>query len=64
MRQENCIPLLATIKTWMADKPATLSKKSDLDKAIRYSLNLLDALVLPRGPRAEINALAENALAV
>lgn len=42
----------------------TLSKKSDLAKAIRYSLNQWDALVLYcKEDRAEIsNALAENAL--
>ncbi len=58
------MPLLATIKTWMTDKLAMLSKKSDLAKAIRYSLNQRDALVLYcQEGRAEIsNALAENAL--
>lgn len=64
VRQEKSIPLLATIKSWMTDKLATLSKKSDLAKAIRYSLNQWDALVLYcEEGRAEIsNALAENAL--
>jgi hypothetical protein len=64
VRQEKSVPLLASIKTWMTDKLATLSKKSDLAKAIRYSLNQWDALALycEQG-RAEIsNALAENAL--
>ena len=63
-RQEKSVPLLASIKTWMTDKLATLSKKSDLAKAIRYSLNQWDALALycEQG-RAEIsNALAQNAL--
>ena len=48
----------------MTDKLATLSKKSDLAQAIRYSLNQWDALVLYcEEGRAEIsNALAENAL--
>ncbi|KVZ32118.1 IS66 family transposase [Burkholderia ubonensis] len=64
VRQEKSVPLLATIKTWMTDKLATLSKKSDLAKAIRYSLNQWDALALYcEEGRAEIsNALAENAL--
>lgn len=46
------------------NKLATLSKKSELAKAIRYSLNQWDALVLyGEEGRAEIsNALAENAL--
>ncbi|MBC8733037.1 IS66 family transposase, partial [Paraburkholderia sp. UCT2] len=64
LRQENSVPLLATIRTWMTDKLATLSKKSELAKAIRYSLNQWDALALYcEEGRAEIsNALAENAL--
>ncbi|WP_156438087.1 IS66 family transposase, partial [Burkholderia sp. BDU5] len=64
VRQERSIPLLAAIKTWMTDKLAALSKKSELAKAIRYSLNQWDALVLYcEEGRAEIsNALAENAL--
>ncbi len=37
--QEKSVLLLAAIKTWMTDKLATLSKKSELAKAIRYSLN-------------------------
>ena len=64
VRQEKSVPLLASIKSWMTDKLATLSKKSDLAKAIRYSLNQWDALALycEQG-RAEIsNAPAENAL--
>ncbi|MFM0053947.1 IS66 family transposase, partial [Caballeronia grimmiae] len=64
VRQEKSVPLLAAIKAWMTDKLTTLSKKSELAKAIRYSLNQWDALVLygEKG-RAEIsNALAENAL--
>ncbi|MGF6612106.1 hypothetical protein OKW45_007094 [Paraburkholderia sp. WSM4175] len=64
VRQEKSVPLLATIRTWMTDKLATLSKKSELAKAIRYSLNQWDALALYcEEGRAEIsNALAENAL--
>lgn len=64
VRQEKSVPLLATIKTWMTDKIATLSKKSELAKAIRYSLNQWDALMLYcEDGRIEIsNALAENAL--
>lgn len=64
MRQEKSVPLLATIQTWMTDKLATLSNKSGLARAIRYSLNQWDALVLYcEDGRVEIsNALAENAL--
>ena len=64
VRQQKSLPLLAAIKTWMTDKLATLSTKSDLAKAIRYSLNQWDALVLYcEDGRIEIsNALAENAL--
>ncbi len=64
VRQEKSVPLLTAIKAWMTDKLATLSKKSELAKAIRYSLNQWDALVLfCEEGRAEIsNALAENAL--
>lgn len=64
IRQEKSAPLLSTIHTWMTDKIATLSKKSDLARAIRYSLNQWDALVLySMDGRVEIsNALAENAL--
>ncbi|REG58578.1 transposase [Paraburkholderia sp. BL6669N2] len=64
VRQEKSVPLLATIKTWMTDKLATLSKKSDLAKAIRYSLNQWDALALycDEGGAEISNALAENAL--
>ncbi|AIO69532.1 IS66 family transposase [Burkholderia oklahomensis] len=64
VRQEKSVPLLAAIKAWMTDKLATLSKKSELAKAIRYSLNQWDALVLyGKEGCAEIsNALAENAL--
>jgi transposase len=39
VRQEKSLQLLATIKAWMTDKLATLSRKSELSKAIRYSLN-------------------------
>ncbi|WP_374104162.1 transposase [Burkholderia sp. LMG 13014] len=62
--QEKSVLLLAAIKMWMTDKLATLSKKSELAKAIRYSLNQWDALVLYcEVGNAEIsNALAENAL--
>ncbi|RQU30137.1 IS66 family transposase [Burkholderia cenocepacia] len=64
VRQEKSVPLLVAIKAWMTDKLATLSKKSELAQAIRYSLNQWDALVLYcEEGRAEIsNALAENAL--
>jgi transposase len=64
VRQEKSLQLLATIKAWMTDKLATLSRKSELSKAIRYSLNQWDALVLYcEDGRVEIsNALAENAL--
>jgi transposase len=64
VRQEKSLPLLGTIKAWMTDKLASLSKKSDLAKAINYSLNQWDALVLYcEDGRIEIsNALAENAL--
>lgn len=64
MRQERSLPLLAAIKAWMTDKLATLSTKSELAKAIRYSLNRWDALVLySEDGHIEIsNALAENAL--
>ncbi|AOJ07140.1 IS66 family transposase [Burkholderia mayonis] len=64
VRQEKSVPLLAAIKAWMTGKLATLSKKSELAKAIRYSLNQWDALVLyGKEGCAEIsNALAENAL--
>ncbi|WP_307261036.1 IS66 family transposase [Paraburkholderia graminis] len=64
VRQEKSVPLLAAIKAWMTNKLTTLSKKSELAKAIRYSLNQWDALVLyGEEGRAEIsNALAENAL--
>jgi hypothetical protein len=59
VRQEKSVPLLAAIKAWMTDKLTTLSKKSELAKAIRYSLNQWDALVLyGEEGRAEIsNAL-------
>ncbi len=58
------MPLLVTIQAWMTDRLATLSKKSELARAIRYSLNQWDALVLYCADgRVEIsNALAENAL--
>lgn len=64
VRQERSLPLLALIRAWMTEKLATLSKKSDLAKAINYSLNQWDALVLYcEDGRIEIsNALAENAL--
>nr|WP_269766024.1 transposase [Burkholderia ubonensis] len=64
VRREKSAPLLAAIKAWMMDKLATLSKKSELAKAIRYSLNQWEALMLYcEEGRAEIsNALAENAL--
>ncbi|MGK8200649.1 IS66 family transposase [Burkholderia cepacia] len=64
VRQEKSLPLLATIKAWMTEKLATLSKKSELAKAIHYSLNQWNALVLYcEDGRIEIsNALAENAL--
>lgn len=64
VRQEKSVPLLATIQTWMTDKLAGLSKKADLTRAIRYSLNQWEALVLYcEDGRVEIsNALAENAL--
>lgn len=64
VRQEKSVPLLVTIQAWMTDKLATLSKKSELARAIRYSLNQWDALVLYCADgRVEIsNALAENAL--
>ncbi|OJB39170.1 hypothetical protein BGV57_21355 [Burkholderia ubonensis] len=64
VRREKSAPLLAAIKAWMTDKLATLSKKSELAKAIRYSLNQWEALMLYcEEGRAEIgNALAENAL--
>ncbi|MDN4571811.1 IS66 family transposase [Pandoraea cepalis] len=64
VRQEKSLPLLGTIHTWMTDKLTTLSKKSELAKAIQYSLNRWDALVLYcEDGRVEIsNALAENAL--
>lgn len=64
VRREKSAPLLAAIKAWMTDKLATLSKKSELAKAIRYSLNQWEALMpYCEEGRAEIsNALAENAL--
>jgi transposase len=64
VRQEKSVQLLATIRTWMTNKLATLSNKSELARAIRYSLNHWDALVLYcEDGRVEIsNALAENAL--
>ncbi|SOE68827.1 Transposase [Burkholderia sp. OK233] len=64
VRQEKSKPLLASIETWMKDKLATLSAKSETAKAIRYSLNQWDALMLYCDDgRAEIsNVLAENAL--
>ncbi len=64
VRQHTSLAVLATIKSWMTDKIATLSAKSELAKAIRYSLNQWDALVLYcEDGRVEIsNALAENAL--
>lgn len=64
VRQEKSLPLLGTIHAWMTDKLATLSKKSELAKAIQYSLNRWDALLLYcEDGRVEIsNALAENAL--
>ncbi|AMM18567.1 transposase (plasmid) [Burkholderia sp. PAMC 28687] len=64
VRQEKSKPLLATIGTWMKDTLATLSTKSETAKAIRYSLNQWDALMLYcNDGRAEIsNILAENAL--
>ncbi len=64
VRQEKSVPLLATIRAWMTDKLATLSNKSELARAIRYSLNRWDALSLfCEDSRVEIsNALAENAL--
>jgi hypothetical protein len=64
VRQEKSKPLLANIGTWMKDTLTTLSRKSETAKAIRYSLNQWDALMLYCDDgRAEIsNILAENAL--
>ncbi|PRX18837.1 transposase [Paraburkholderia sp. BL18I3N2] len=64
VRQESSLPLLEAIHAWMVEKVATLSAKSELTKAIRYSLNQWEALVLYfEDGRIEIsNALAENAL--
>lgn len=64
VRQHKSIPVLAAINAWMTHKHATLSAKSELTKAINYSLNQWDALVLYCDDgRVEIsNALAENAL--
>jgi transposase len=64
VRQQKSLPVLTAIKAWMTEKVATLSAKSELAKAIRYSLNQWNALVLYcEDGRIEIsNALAENAL--
>lgn len=64
VRQEKSKPLLVAIGTWMQGKLATLSVKSETAKAIRYSLNQWDALMLYSDDgQAEIsNILAENAL--
>lgn len=64
VRQHKSLPVLAAINAWMMQKIAILSTKSELAKAIRYSLNQWDALVLYcEDGRIEIsNALAENAL--
>lgn len=64
VRQQRSLAVLATIKAWMTDKIATLSAKSELARAIRYSLNQWDALLLYcEDGRVEIsNALAENVL--
>ncbi|WP_028221468.1 IS66 family transposase [Paraburkholderia oxyphila] len=64
IRQQKSLPVLAAINAWMMQKIATLSTKSESAKAIRYSLNQWNALVLYcEDGRIEIsNALAENAL--
>ncbi len=46
VRQHKSLPVLAALNAWMMQKFAILSIKSGLTKAIRYSLNQWDALVL------------------
>jgi transposase len=64
IRQEKAKPLLETYEAWLRAKLETLSSKSETAKAINYSLNQWDALMLYCDDGAvEIdNNLAENAL--
>ena len=63
-RQEKAKPLLERYGTWLREKIKTLSAKSDTARAITYSLNQWDALMLYCDDGAvEIdNNIAENAL--
>jgi transposase len=64
VRQEMTRPLLTTLETWLRERQAMLSAKSETSKAIQYALNNWAALVLYCDDgRVEIsNILAENAL--
>ncbi|WP_354687954.1 IS66 family transposase [Cupriavidus necator] len=64
VRQERAKPLLESYGAWLRAKLKTLSAKSETTKAINYSLNQWDALMLYCDDGAvEIdNNLAENAL--
>jgi hypothetical protein len=64
MRQEQARPLLESCGMWLRAKLTTLSAKSDTARAINYSLNQWDALMLYCDDGAvEIdNDIAENAL--
>src|SRR5579864_2100697 len=64
VRQEKAKPLLERYGTWLREKLKTLSAKSDTAKAINYSLNQWEALMLycDDGVVEIDNNVAENAL--
>jgi hypothetical protein len=64
VRQEQAVPILASLHTWLRQTQEKLSQKSALAEAIRYALNHWDALcAYAEDGRAEIdNNAAERAL--
>ena len=64
VRQEQAVPILASLHTWLRQTQQKLSQKSALAEAIRYALNHWDALcAYAEDGRAEIdNNAAERAL--
>jgi hypothetical protein len=64
VRQEQAMPILASLHTWPRQTEQKLSQKSALAEAIRYALNHWDALcAYAEDGRAEIdNNAAERAL--
>lgn len=64
VRHEQAVPLLDDMKRWFEATLATLSKKSDTTKAIRYALNRWPALVYycDDGQVEIDNLIAERAL--